>query len=222
MTEYTVKNPGEPASEAQKNFIRKLRDERDLSKLSEVQREYLIADDFSEMLKGHADTAIKLLLSFEKKSARPRVNDKPTPLVSQQITDADGSHSSKASHYFVVDPTDGKEKFVTIWMSVRASDDMYPVTNPEHRNQLIQEVAKDPVQAMNAYGEKLGICGRCGRTLTDRDSRLRGIGPVCAQKIAMIRTPEQDALLDAYLASKAQKEGENASSGLSDDQDDVS
>jgi hypothetical protein len=201
MSEYTVKNPGEPASEAQRNFIRKLRDERNLNdeRMSEAQREYLLADDFSEMLKGHADAAIKLLLKLDKKR---KVNDKPVQ-VSQPIADG---HSSKASYYFIVDPIDGKEKFVTVWMSVRASDDMYPVTNPEHRNAMIQAIGKDPVQAMNAYGEKLGICGRCGRTLTDRDSRLRGIGPICAQHIAAIRTPEQDELLDRFLASKAQKE----------------
>lgn len=30
------------------------------------------------------------------------------------------------------------------------------------------------------YGQKLGHCGRCGRTLTDEESRARGIGPTCA------------------------------------------
>ena len=31
-----------------------------------------------------------------------------------------------------------------------------------------------------AYGRELGVCGVCGRTLTDENSREAGIGPVCA------------------------------------------
>lgn len=35
-------------------------------------------------------------------------------------------------------------------------------------------------EAAALYGQKLGHCGICGRTLTDEESRARGIGPTCA------------------------------------------
>lgn len=36
------------------------------------------------------------------------------------------------------------------------------------------------VRAQEAYGRNLHYCGRCGAALTDHDSRLRGLGPDCA------------------------------------------
>lgn len=36
--------------------------------------------------------------------------------------------------------------------------------------------------AMVLYGQEIGACGRCGSSLTDKDSRDRGIGPECARK----------------------------------------
>lgn len=41
----------------------------------------------------------------------------------------------------------------------------------------------DLTEAMNAYGQKMGHCGACGRHLTNRDSRLLGLGPDCAAKL---------------------------------------
>lgn len=35
-------------------------------------------------------------------------------------------------------------------------------------------------EAMLRFGQELGSCGHCGRTLTNQASRERGIGPVCA------------------------------------------
>jgi hypothetical protein len=40
-------------------------------------------------------------------------------------------------------------------------------------------LAAGPEQAMALYGQTLGYCGRCGRHLTDEESRAYGIGPVC-------------------------------------------
>lgn len=36
--------------------------------------------------------------------------------------------------------------------------------------------------AMAAYGHEIGECGMCSRTLTNDESRERGIGPICAAK----------------------------------------
>lgn len=51
------------------------------------------------------------------------------------------------------------------------------------RNQvdgILARIAADgPKAAAERYGRELGHCGRCGRELTDEESRAVGIGPVC-------------------------------------------
>lgn len=42
--------------------------------------------------------------------------------------------------------------------------------------------AADPAAAATAFGLRTGVCGCCGRELTNAESRERGIGPICAQK----------------------------------------
>lgn len=38
------------------------------------------------------------------------------------------------------------------------------------------------VDAARLFGQELGSCGRCGRSLTDDESRAVGIGPICRRK----------------------------------------
>jgi hypothetical protein len=40
-------------------------------------------------------------------------------------------------------------------------------------------IAAGPKEAMLRYGQEIGSCGHCGRTLTNDESRAYGIGPVC-------------------------------------------
>jgi hypothetical protein len=68
------------------------------------------------------------------------------------------------------------------FVSVQASDELFPVRNPNARQEILNLIARDPEAAMRRYGQELGSCGHCGRTLTDENSRAAGIGPVCADK----------------------------------------
>jgi Family of unknown function (DUF6011) len=43
-------------------------------------------------------------------------------------------------------------------------------------------IAANQRDAAALYGRLLGVCGMCGRELTDEESRARGLGPVCASK----------------------------------------
>ncbi|QOC55717.1 hypothetical protein SEA_ARCHIMEDES_17 [Gordonia phage Archimedes] len=45
----------------------------------------------------------------------------------------------------------------------------------------IEAVGADAASAR--YGRELGICGVCGRTLTNDESRAAGVGPVCRRKM---------------------------------------
>lgn len=46
-------------------------------------------------------------------------------------------------------------------------------------------IEQDPAAAIIAHGKLTGICGCCGRTLTDPASIEAGIGPVCAKKFGI-------------------------------------
>jgi hypothetical protein len=68
------------------------------------------------------------------------------------------------------------------FISAQASDDTFPIRNPQQRAEILAEIAKDPEAALCLYGRELGVCGDCGRTLTDETSREIGRGPVCRAK----------------------------------------
>lgn len=46
----------------------------------------------------------------------------------------------------------------------------------------LREIDRDPRAAAAAYGKLSGICGCCGRDLTDPVSIEQGIGPVCRER----------------------------------------
>lgn len=48
----------------------------------------------------------------------------------------------------------------------------------EHEDKL-KVILEEPTSAMVLYGQLIGACAYCGRSLTDELSRLRGIGPDC-------------------------------------------
>ncbi|MEI9428683.1 DUF6011 domain-containing protein [Mesorhizobium sp. Cs1299R1N3] len=47
---------------------------------------------------------------------------------------------------------------------------------------ILCEIAADPMESAVRYGRATGVCGCCGRELTDKDSVAAGIGPICATK----------------------------------------
>lgn len=84
--------------------------------------------------------------------------------------------------YKVDRPTEGRWAGKT-FVSVQASDELHSVRSYTERRAILVEIAKDSQAAMERYGRELGRCGHCGRTLTNEESRARGIGPVCAQRM---------------------------------------
>lgn len=50
--------------------------------------------------------------------------------------------------------------------------------------ELLAAILSNQEHAMALYGQEIGSCGVCGRTLTDELSRERGIGPTCWEKLA--------------------------------------
>ena len=69
-----------------------------------------------------------------------------------------------------------------VFVEIQASDDLYPLKDRARKASVLALIAADPETAMNRYGQELGVCGDCGRTLTDETSRRIGRGPVCRNK----------------------------------------
>lgn len=69
-----------------------------------------------------------------------------------------------------------------VFVNIQAGDELHRVS-PAVRDALLAKIESDgPEAACVRYGQEIGDCGRCGRTLTDEASRAAGIGPVCAGK----------------------------------------
>jgi hypothetical protein len=180
----------ETATEPQMKYIRGLVEKKDLndSRVSDAQREFLsdtTDENLIRMDKAQASAAIKLLLELQ---------DKPRPVTA--VDKVEGALVVPEGYYFIVDPTDNVEKFFAVrhgkkdsrwegfvFLDVQASDFFYPIKDKSHRISVFEEILKDPVSAMNEYGIRIGRCGVCNRTLTAHDSRLRGIGPICADRL---------------------------------------
>lgn len=175
-------------TDKQRDFIVSLLEKRDLSSLT-IGQQAFFSDvvNLERLNKQKASDAIQLLkpLPFKTQaSVETSVKEEP----------AEFANVSKG-RYFIVDPTDSVEKFFKVdkptdgrwkgytFLHVQASDDFYPIKDTAHRNAVMAEIAKDPITAMNEYGIRLERCGCCGRTLTAKDSRLRGLGPVCAGRM---------------------------------------
>lgn len=76
-------------------------------------------------------------------------------------------------------PTEGKWAGY-LFMKEQASDEKFPIRNKGRRDMLLALIVEQGVHdCLARYGKELGHCGVCGRTLTDEQSRERGIGPVC-------------------------------------------
>lgn len=83
--------------------------------------------------------------------------------------------------FFHVDcPTEGRWSGFT-FLKRRVSDETYPVRG--HQKGLILEaIAKaGPRECAIRFGQEIGSCGVCGRTLTNEVSRAYGIGPICRE-----------------------------------------
>jgi hypothetical protein len=98
-----------------------------------------------------------------------------------------GGDKVPAGRYAIPTPNkSNKHSFYKLWIGNRGgwklylqvSDDQYPVKRGDDMLVLAQ-IARDPRAASALYGQLIGSCGVCGRTLTNDESRALGIGPVC-------------------------------------------
>lgn len=86
-----------------------------------------------------------------------------------------------STHYFkVTRPTEGKHAGKT-FVEEQAGDAFHKM-GWERTGRVLDAIAAAPEAAGLLYGQTIGRCYRCHRTLTDAESRAAGIGPDCAKK----------------------------------------
>lgn len=87
------------------------------------------------------------------------------------------------TYFYKVDrPREGKFAGWTFVKWVRPSGYESAVSKDESAK-VLAKIAENPMDALVAYGRLTGVCGVCGRKLTDPESVRAGIGPVCAEKV---------------------------------------
>lgn len=106
---------------------------------------------------------------------RPQVE---IPAGRYAVTGNDGT-----TDFYALDrPTEGKWKGYT-FLNLQVSDERIAVKNRKSRETILAKIGEDVQGAMLRYGQEIGRCGHCNRTLTNEASRAKGIGPVCEGKM---------------------------------------
>jgi hypothetical protein len=85
------------------------------------------------------------------------------------------------SFYHVERPDKGRYKGKT-FVKQQLGPNVERIPMGQQRAALLR-IAADPAGATQLYGRKLGVCGVCGITLTNEESREYGIGPVCRKNM---------------------------------------
>jgi Family of unknown function (DUF6011) len=126
--------------------------------------------------------------------AQPVQPVRPQPMNNQPLPDVPAGRyaievDGVLKFYHVDKPTEGRWVGYT-FVSVRASDTKYPVRGMDQKRAVLNAIIAAGVQeATERFGRELGICGICGRSLTDDESRARGIGPICAALRGYVAAP---------------------------------
>ena len=163
-----------PASSKQIGFIERLAAERKM----EVQARNLSISDASALIKKLLDT--------------------PVPGAPAEGLDITGIPSGRYAvegaqgmEFYKVDNLLNEKGRWNGWMFVkRQSSDFFVKAGSQRPNQryqgshtdALEAIMRDPKAASVLYGKSLGVCGVCGRTLTDPESIEKGIGPVCESR----------------------------------------
>ena len=107
--------------------------------------------------------------------------DEATPVANGRYAiNVDG----KLRFFHVNTPSEGRWDGYTFVKEFIGGGNEFPIKGRESRNRILGLISQDS-DSLARYGRELGVCGVCGRPLTDTPSREAGIGPVCIQKLGM-------------------------------------
>lgn len=172
----TVREDLGGATEKQVAFIERLFAERTVD--DEVANAYAALKEHKGLTREAASGMIEYLLTMPSAKASAPLTDLPDVPAGRYAIEEAGV----VKFYHVDRPTEGRWAGFT-FLSAQASDDLHAIRDFKAKRTILERIAKDPGGASRLYGIELGVCGVCGRTLTDEVSRAQGIGPVCAGKM---------------------------------------
>lgn len=113
----------------------------------------------------------------------PRTDYFPEVPAGRYAVETNDGAVNDLAFYKVDRPTEGRwSGYVFVKMIVGGGNDVELGTGQSAKAALRKIAAAGAEAAAARYGHELGECGMCGRTLTNDESRARGIGPVCATK----------------------------------------
>lgn len=91
-----------------------------------------------------------------------------------------GSDDPEDIIFLKVDAPDEGRWAGYVFVKIQASDELHNVRGQAQSERLINAIIEQGwKKCLLRYGQKIGSCGHCGRTLTNEESRAYGIGPVC-------------------------------------------
>lgn len=178
----------------QLTFLKDLLVKRDLSKASEDR----VARLWEAIRAVEDGRHYPVPLTREKASEciswlvdQPKLKESPAAVVSLQN---DTTTPEVPAGYYAVENEEGRLMFYTVdrptegrwrgyvFVKVWASDEKHPIRNQTTRMQILQRIMDAGWEKCAArFGQEIGRCGVCGRTLTDETSRAIGIGPICRE-----------------------------------------
>ena len=167
----------EYASVKQMNFINSLLEKKELSDLPPLMVDHIAAIEmgYPESIgKLTGSRMIEILLSRPTK--RNSLPQNPPAKAGRYAVEID----DKLRFFEVSTPTEGRWAGY-VFLTEQAGGEFYPIRDNRRRKMILDAINDDP-DSLARYGRELGYCGACGRELTTKESRLRGIGPVCYSK----------------------------------------
>lgn len=84
--------------------------------------------------------------------------------------------------FYILDRPESGRWAGYVFLKAQASDEKYPIKNLTAKAEILGRISEGIEGAQKLYGQELGRCYACGRTLTDETSRALGIGPDCRSK----------------------------------------
>lgn len=91
---------------------------------------------------------------------------------------------SETAFYKVDRPTEGRWDGWTFVNLIHAGGDRIRQVKGGERGKILALLSVNPTSYSAEYGKHTGTCGVCSRLLSDPESVARGIGPVCASRLA--------------------------------------
>lgn len=169
--------------------------EKQVQYLLSLQEDRIIPDGYEPLTYGQAmlterpdiSSRIELLKYCQKKAGVTHGRSKwsmPEGRYALYSEAGPGYKTGSWKFYEVTRPTEGRWAGYTFIKLLIGAPGRYrkEQMSPAARNAALDEIEKDPKQAMVDYGLQSGVCGRCSSPLTDPDSLARGLGPICAGK----------------------------------------